>query len=123
MNRRAFNFLLDWVASNREQFTNNYKGPQRFGIEEQGDPGHVLVFSTVFDAALRKEGYSPKKTRRWLAAMGKITTTPESGGRVRDMVQRRVDGARVWMVRLSLNDEMPTEQLEFQEVDDPDLPF
>ena len=123
VNRRAFNFLLDWVASNRDQFTNDYKGAQRYGLFEQGDPGHVLVFSTVFDAALRKEGYNPKKTRRWLAAKGKITTTPESGGRVRDMVRRRIDGVRTWMIRLSLDDEMPTEQYKFQEVNDPDLPF
>lgn len=123
VNRRAYDFLLGWVASNRDQFTDEYRGMTRFGFVEAGDAEHVIVFPSVLDEALQKAGFSPKKTRRWLAANERINTTTESGGRVRDTVQRRINGVRTWMIRLSLGGDPVPDQDGFVEVPNDEIPF
>lgn len=122
VNRRAYDFLLGWVASNRDQFTDEYRGATRYGFVEAGDPEHIIVFPTVFDDALQKAGFSPKKTRRWLVANGKVDTTTE-GERVRDVVRKSINGVRSWMIRLSIADEPAPTPEGFTEVHDDELPF
>jgi len=95
----------------------------RFGFVEAGDAEHVIVFPSVLDEALQKAGFSPKKTRRWLAANERINTTTESGGRVRDTVQRRINGVRTWMIRLSLGGDPVPDQDGFVEVPNDEIPF
>jgi putative DNA primase/helicase len=123
VNRRAYDFLLDWVASNRDQFTNDYRGTTRYGVVESGDAEYVLIFPAVLDKAIREAGFSPRKTRRWLVAQGKVETTTETSGRVRDVVRKSINGTRSWMVQLSLNDSSTDTTTGFTEVEDADLPF
>jgi hypothetical protein len=122
VNRRAYDFLLDWVASNSAQFSDGFRGTTRFGYAETNDKDHVLVFPAIFDEALQKAGFSAKKTRRWLVGKGLIDTTTE-GGRVRDVVRHRAEGDRKWMIRLLTNDEIKVDLTGFAEVEDPELPF
>lgn len=122
VNRRAYDYLLDWVAANRAQFTDSYKGTTRYGYLESGDEDHVMVFPSILDGALKDAGYSARKTRQWMSVNGKVDTTM-CAGKKRDTAQLRVGSQRMWMVRLLVNGDAATEQSGFEEVHDIDLPF
>ena len=123
VNRRAYEYLCGWVAANRGQFTDDYTGTTRYGYIDKGDAEHVIVFPAILDEALQRGGFSAKKTRKWMAANGKVDTTAEAGGRVRDTIQRRIGATRMRMIRLLIDEDFTPEQIGFTEVDDPDMPF
>lgn len=105
VNQRAYQYMKDWVTANDKQFTDDFTGGTRYGLYEQDDRDHVLILPAFFDKALSDKGFSPKKTRMWLAEKGLIDSSIRSDRGMNYAVQRRFEGRRTWFVRLSLKDE------------------
>ena len=128
VNEKAYRYVLDWVLSNVDQFTDQYRNV-RLGIAERDEPGqdgkkkpihHMLIFPSLLEKELQKAGYSYAKTMRWMAEHEKIETRMR-GSRMRCTIPRWVDGARVEMIRFTLPQEIVLDG--FTEVDDTELPF
>ncbi len=128
VNERAYAFIVDWVLSNRPQFTQNYR-PPRYGMFErketslggdEEDTRHVLVFPSILEKALSERGYSYQKTLRWMAENGKLETAIE-GGRLRFAVKRWMDGVRNRFIRIALPGGFDLADLTT--VQDDELPF
>lgn len=128
VNERAYAFIVDWVLSNKLQFTQNYR-PPRYGMFDRKDDNlggneederNVLVFPSILEKTLTDRGYSYQKTLRWMAENGKIEVRLECG-KTRFSIQRKMDGINNRFVRIS----MPTtDGLEgFTVVNDDELPF
>ncbi len=125
-NQKAHRFMIDWVLSNRKQFTDDCHG-QRFGRPEDADADFMLIFPTVLREALEKAGYSYNKTMRYLADndLIKVTARPDRDN-VRSFVRRRMDGGQSWMVCFQMtepSDAQPVQISGLPEIDDSELPF
>lgn len=68
VNENALRYIIDWLLSNREQFTENSKGV-RYGFEQQGK---YFIIPSVLDDALKRMGYTKTKTLRFLYEIGVI---------------------------------------------------
>lgn len=117
VNERAFDFITDWITSNRKQFTDDFTGAARFGMIETANQRAYIV-STVFNDALKSHGFAPGKVRRWLAEQGHIEVEVRSG-EVRDTVQRRMLGISTRMVCFKI----PQLIDQWSEDVDEDIPF
>ena len=95
-NVKAHRYLVDWILSNWDQFTDSHHA-QRYGRLEELHSEYMLIFPTVMRKALEDAGYSYGKTMRYLVEEGLVKTAMD-GDRVRDTVRRRMGGARTWMV-------------------------
>ena len=128
VNEKAYRYVLDWIMSNIDQFTDHYK-TIRLGHAERDEPGidgkkkpihHVLIFPSLLEKELQKAGYSYAKIMRWMAEREKIETRMR-GTRMRCTIPRWIDGARVEMIRFALPQAVVLDG--FTEVDDAELPF
>ena len=128
VNEKAYRYILDWVLSNVDQFTDQYRNV-RLGHAERDEPGqdgkkkpihHVLIFPSLLEKELTKAGFSYAKTTKWLCDNEKITTSMR-GSRMRQTVSKRIDGARMEMIRLAIP--QGADLLGFTEVDDAEMPF
>lgn len=128
VNEKAYRYVLDWIMSNIDQFTDHYK-IIRLGHAERDEPGidgkkkpihHVLIFPSLLEKELQKAGYSYAKIMRWMAEREKIETRMR-GTRMRCTIPRWIDGARVEMIRFALPQAVVLDG--FTEVDDAELPF
>lgn len=68
INARAYDWLLDWVASNQAKFGGNES------IEQYGcaDEKYAYIIRAVFDRAMEDNGFSPTAFLSWAARNGKI---------------------------------------------------
>lgn len=87
VNANATQFIVDWILSNKESFSDDAKGP-RLGMM-QGD--NAYIFPSVFAQALTKAGYSSRKTLKYLAEKGLIGTMDTKEGGAKNSVLRRFD--------------------------------
>lgn len=105
MNAKAYQFLVDWVVSNKRQFSDNYSG-QRFG--DICNDSDVFIFPTTMRDALEQAGYSYNKTIKWLAENEKIEARPRSDSPgTQCTVPHRVNGSLIRMVHLTDLDQLP----------------
>lgn len=73
VNENATQFIVDWVLSNKAYFGTNAVGTFLGMISEQGNIAYIIP--SILSQALTKAGYNPRKTMRYLAEQGLITTT------------------------------------------------
>jgi len=76
VNENATQFIVDWIMSNRMQF-----GERAIGTclgMMQGDK--VYIFPSLLTNALTKAGYSARKTMKYLADNGLISSATKSNG-------------------------------------------
>ena len=73
INRRAYQFLLGWIAQNRSKFTESaIEIYGKTGRDEVTGRDTVVINKKVFDKALRDEGFSPNALVKWMAKNGMI---------------------------------------------------
>jgi len=94
VNENAVQFIVDWVISNKAFFN-----PQTIGTcygMMSGEGGTAYIFPSILNDALKRGGFSPQKTLRYMAEQGLIEQTPQkkANGSVvmRNAVRRRIGG-------------------------------
>lgn len=78
VNEHATQFIVDWILSNKSQF-----GEKAIGtcLGTTGADGRkAYIFPSLLNQALTKAGYSPRKTLKYLAEQGIISSTPKANG-------------------------------------------
>lgn len=78
VNEAAKQFIIDWIISNRDCFGTNVIGTCLGKI----DNGICYILPSMFNQALTKAGYSPRKTLRYLADEELINVTREKNGKI-----------------------------------------
>ena len=76
VNENAAQFVNEWILSNQSQF--NERAITCYGTI---DDEKAYIFTSILNQVLRKAGYSPRKTIKYLAEQGIIATTTESNGK------------------------------------------
>lgn len=91
VNEDAVDFISDWIAGNKQAFTADGFGPTYGFIKD----GFAYIIPTALIKALKDNGFSPKKTRRYMLENG-ITDnhvakngSEDSSGKIRDTVLLR----------------------------------
>jgi hypothetical protein len=79
VNENATQYIVDWVLSNKAYFGTNAIGTCLGMTSETGNT--VYIFPSMLNQALTKAGYSPRKTMKYLAERGLITTTTDKNGK------------------------------------------
>lgn len=100
VNENAADFIQDWIISNASNFSTDGFG-QRFG---ELRAGWAYILPSVLNTVLTKEGYSPKKTLKYLAEKGDLETDTWNGV-ARYSVRYSFGGRTVRMVKIRLVDE------------------
>ncbi len=78
VNEHATQFIVDWILSNRAQFGDKAIGTCLGTLSHDGKKAYI--FPSLLNQALTKAGYSPRKTLKYLADQGIITSSPKTGG-------------------------------------------
>jgi len=73
VNENAVQFIVDWVLSNRLYFGEKAIGACLGTTSESGNI--VYIFPSTLNQALTKAGYSPRKTLKYMADKGLITSS------------------------------------------------
>ena len=73
VNESAKQFIVDWILSNKEQFGERVIGTCLGKMNN----GIVYIFPSILNDALKRAGYSPRKTLRFLADNDYITVTKD----------------------------------------------
>ena len=76
VNENAVQFIVDWVLSNRLYFGEKATGTCLGTTSESGNI--VYIFPSTLNQALTKAGYSPRKTLKYMAERGLITSVERS---------------------------------------------
>ncbi len=79
VNENATQFIVDWVLSNKAYFGTNAVGTCLGMTSEQGNIAYI--FPSMLNQALTKAGYSPRKTMKYLAERGLISSTTDKSGK------------------------------------------
>ncbi|MDE6260366.1 MAG: DUF927 domain-containing protein [Oscillospiraceae bacterium] len=94
VNENAVQYIVDWVLANKAFFN-----PQTIGTSYgmMGGEGEVAyIFPSILNDALKRGGFSPQKTLRYMAEQGLIEQTPQkkANGNIvmRNSVRRRIGG-------------------------------
>lgn len=72
VNENAVQFIVDWVLSNKAYFGPNTVGTCLGFTSDTGNTAYI--FPSMLNQALSKAGYSPRKTMKYMAEKGLITT-------------------------------------------------
>lgn len=91
VNENAVQFVVDWVTSNKAYFGEKAIGTCLGCMSESGNIAYI--FPSVLNQALSKAGYSPRKTLKYMADRGLISSVERKDhkGSTYTMV-RRFDG-------------------------------
>lgn len=76
VNENAVQFIVDWILSNKAYFGDKAIGTCLGTLSESGNTAYI--FPSMLNQALSKAGYSPKKTMKYMADRGLITTRSRS---------------------------------------------
>ena len=79
VNENAVQFVVDWVLSNKAYFGTNAIGTCLGMTSEQGNIAYI--FPSMLNQALAKAGYSPRKTMKYMAERGLITSNADKSGK------------------------------------------
>lgn len=88
VNENAAQFIADWILSNKVYFGDD-KYSVCYGVLENDT---CYIYSSVFNQALEKAGFSPRKTMRYLADKGLIMTSTERTGKTVYSIIHRFKG-------------------------------
>lgn len=105
---RAWDFVKDWVASNRTKFTN--MAPECFGLIEGQC---VYALSNKLRQALESAGFSYTKSIKGFRERGYLVVTTDSDGKERNQCQKRIQGVNTRAFCLNI----PVTPAEFDEDD------
>lgn len=102
--QRAWNFVVDWIAANRDYFDDHMS--QRFGAIS-GDK--VLILPSKLREALEQAGFSYTKCIRGFVSRGWFDSHTDTDGKKRNQFQCRINGinARVFRCNLKVVREHP----------------
>lgn len=89
VNEHAMQYIVDWILSNRSQFGEHAIGTCLGTISQDGKKAYI--FPSILNQALAKAGYSPRKTLKYLADNGIITTKPKANGGKEYSITKRFD--------------------------------
>ena len=92
VNEHAVQYVTDWVVSNRASFGEKTIGPSMGLMSESGNIAYI--FPSRLNEILEKAGFSPRKTMKYMAEKGLITTTPDG----KRQVVKKFDGRTMRMV-------------------------
>jgi len=87
VNENAVQFIVDWVLSNSAYFGTHTVGTCLGFTSDSGNT--VYIFPSVLTQALTKAGFSARKTMKYMADTGLITTYQERNGKLTYSVMRR----------------------------------
>lgn len=79
VNENAVQFIVDWVLSNRAYFGPNTVGTCLGFTSETGNTAYI--YPSMLNQALSKAGYSPRKTMKYMAEKGLITTDTDKNNK------------------------------------------
>lgn len=79
VNENAVQFVVDWVLSNKAYFGAKAIGTCLGMTSDQGNI--VYIYPSLLNQALSKAGYSPRKTMKYMAERGLVTTTINKKGK------------------------------------------
>jgi len=79
VNENAVQFVVDWTLSNKAYFGTNAIGTCLGMVSEQGNIAYI--FPSMLNQALTKAGYSPRKTMKYMAERGLITSSTDKSGK------------------------------------------
>lgn len=100
VNRRAYDYLLGWVAQNSAAFRDGNKGDRLGSLESSNgtdEYNEAYIIKTVFRDALQRRGYNYKSVQAWLAKEGLLTQRGRNY-----TVNKRIDGVSVECYRMAL---------------------
>lgn len=78
VNENAVQFITDWVTSNKAFFGEKAVGTCLGTMSEGGE--YAYIFPSVLNQALTKAGFSARKTLKYMADKGLVTSSAHSGG-------------------------------------------
>ena len=120
VNENALQYIIDWILSNKEQFTEYAKGA-KYGFEKMGK---YYIIPSVLSEALKRVGYTKTKTLRFLYEKGIISKDGDNGSYT---VREYMDTKRSRFIEFDFEKAMNINQNlddEFVPIDtDDDLPF
>lgn len=99
VNENAVQFITDWILSNKLYF-----GEKAIGtcLGDLNDNASIAwVYPSRLNEALKKAGFSPRKTLKYMADNGMIKAGNDK--KHPQAIQRRFNGARSWMVEIHLD--------------------
>ncbi len=74
VNQNAADYLVDWVNSNQPYFGEDALGTCLGMMSQDGKVAYI--YASALNNALKKEGFNERKTKKWLAEKGLITSIP-----------------------------------------------
>lgn len=123
VNRRCYDFLLDWVDANPRRFDSKTDANgETWGVIEDDI---VYINRTVFEDILRNRGFSPKPFLNWLRERNLIEYEDHGSGNERRMtVRKQLPGGRARCVAISMVERKKTVYSSDEPIQvDVDLPF
>ena len=78
VNEYATQFIVDWILSNKMQFGDKAIGTCLGTVSQDGQKAYI--FPSLLNQALSKAGYSPRKTIKYLAEQGIVTSAAKANG-------------------------------------------
>lgn len=90
VNENAVQFVVDWVLSNKAYFGSRAIGTCLGTMSEEGNIAYI--FPSMLTQALTKAGYSPRKTTKYMAEKGLVTTTINGKGKKEYSVLKNFGG-------------------------------
>ena len=97
---RAWTFVTGWVAANKSKFGGSLYSPSEYFGATEG--GKLYVIATTLNDALEEAGFSYKKCIRGFAQRGYIGTIPDSDGKRRTQLVKRVNGVNTRVYQLNV---------------------
>lgn len=98
VNEHATQFVVDWIISNRYQFGEKAIGTCLGFIAKD----KAYIFPSILTQTLTKAGYSSRKTLKYFADEGIISTSSKSNGSKQYSVIKRFDGKPCRFVEFDL---------------------
>lgn len=99
VNENAVQFIIDWILSNKGYFGEKAVGTCLGDINESASI--AWVYPSLLNEALKKAGFSPRKTLKYMQDNGIIR--PDSDGK-HMAIRRKFNGANPRMIEIHLKD-------------------
>ena len=116
-NRRAYEWLCDWIASNPLKFKaqNDLYAGECWGkleYDSEENPIRACIIRSVFDRALTEAGFNPASFLSWAAKECRIARSDGGGNRALTMARRLVKGGPLvrCVVLILPEEDMTTEE-------------
>lgn len=101
VNEHATQFIVDWILSNKSQFGEKAIGTCLGMVGADGRKAYI--FPSLLNQALTKAGYSPRKTLKYLAEQGIISSTPKANGTKEYCVRKWFDNRTCRFVEFDIS--------------------